>query len=236
MRTTLVRVRLGVVLAAMSLVAGVLGSAIWAQTTPNTYTGCLAGGVITSVKIGTSPSAPCSKQATQISWNEQGTPGTPGADGEDGQPGLSKAFWSGVTNDALVGSDFSVSLAETGPIPRVFYSIIGEIKVSANKTNIFPAGVECFLRVSGESQGEGGEYTSGNDITSLLNLDFTPGAEITVPIRLLADPILPASGATWIVNIHCDRRRQGGDFALQADILVIPTEDGQAGVSVPLPQ
>ncbi len=63
---------------------------MWAQTNspPNVYTGCLAGGSITNVAIGTSPSKPCGNRATQISWNEQGLQGAQGLQGPQGLQGL----------------------------------------------------------------------------------------------------------------------------------------------------
>jgi hypothetical protein len=49
-----------------------------AQTTSNTYTGCLRAGQISNVKIGTSPTSPCVRSAVEISWSEQGPPGADG--------------------------------------------------------------------------------------------------------------------------------------------------------------
>lgn len=48
------------------------------KATGDTFTGCLKGGTLTKVAIGSEPLSPCSQSATEISWNEEGVPGTPG--------------------------------------------------------------------------------------------------------------------------------------------------------------
>jgi hypothetical protein len=58
-------------------------------TTNNQYTGCLAGGQISSVNIGSTPTKTCPKSATQISWSQAGPQGLRGANGIDGADGVS---------------------------------------------------------------------------------------------------------------------------------------------------
>ena len=50
-----------------------------------TYTGCLdMSGVITNVKIGSTPLKPCQKSSQQISWSQTGPAGTNGTNGSNG--------------------------------------------------------------------------------------------------------------------------------------------------------
>ena len=49
-----------------------------AQATGDTFTGCLKGGTLTKVAIGSEPVSQCSSSATEVSWNETGTPGVLG--------------------------------------------------------------------------------------------------------------------------------------------------------------
>jgi hypothetical protein len=55
--------------------------------TNNTYTGCLQGGAITNLAIGTAPTKPCSNNAVQISWNQTGPQGEQGIQGIQGVKG-----------------------------------------------------------------------------------------------------------------------------------------------------
>jgi hypothetical protein len=55
--------------------------------TNNTYTGCLQGGAISNVAIGTAPTKPCPNNAVQISWNQTGPQGATGATGPQGATG-----------------------------------------------------------------------------------------------------------------------------------------------------
>jgi hypothetical protein len=64
-----------VAVVAASLVAGGYGYAALTAAYNNTYTGCLRYGQILSVKIGTTPRAPCVKPGKAISWNQEGRPG-----------------------------------------------------------------------------------------------------------------------------------------------------------------
>jgi len=81
----------------LSVLAVVSGAAVLAAayaygsitTTNNQYTGCLAGGQISSVNIGSTPTKTCPKSATQISWSQAGPQGLPGANGIDGADGVS---------------------------------------------------------------------------------------------------------------------------------------------------
>ena len=64
---------------ALVLEIGVIGiSVASAQATGDTFTGCLKGGTLTKVAIGSEPVSPCSPSATEVSWNETGTPGVLG--------------------------------------------------------------------------------------------------------------------------------------------------------------
>jgi hypothetical protein len=72
------RRNLGMVIA-LVLAVGTLGIGIASgQTSGNTYTACLKGGTLTKVAIGSDPLSPCSKNATEINWNETGQPGVLG--------------------------------------------------------------------------------------------------------------------------------------------------------------
>jgi hypothetical protein len=68
-----------VTVTALVLAIGAIGiGAASAQATGDTYTGCLKGGTLTKVAIGSQPVSPCSQSATEISWNEEGAPGVLG--------------------------------------------------------------------------------------------------------------------------------------------------------------
>src|SRR5512146_86936 len=101
-----------VVSVAAVLAAGYAYGAI--TTTNNQYTGCLAGGQISYVNIGSTPTKTCQKPATQISWSQtgpQGLPGTNGTDGKDGADGVSvtSATEPAGTNCADGGSKFTAA-------------------------------------------------------------------------------------------------------------------------------
>jgi hypothetical protein len=65
--------------AALVLAVGAIGIGVAsAQATGDTYTGCLKGGTLTKVAIGSEPLRPCSLTATEISWNETGQSGVLG--------------------------------------------------------------------------------------------------------------------------------------------------------------
>ena len=223
------------------VVVAVVGSSLWAQTTPNTYTGCLGGGVITGVKIGVSPISPCGKSQTQISWNQQGPPGPPGTNGApgadgapgapgvpgppgaDGRPGLSKVFWSGPTSD-LVSLDVS-SLAETGAIPSGWVTVLGQLSVQW----VPGLGGGCFLFSSQAADKVGNDYNGGELISdNLLPSTFEEGADIRIPIRRLVNLSSLPSG---VINIQCSLTMEVRATTVTADLLVIPSEEGQIGVA-----
>ena len=64
---------------ALVLAIGAIGIGVAsAQVTGDTFTGCLKGGTLTKVAIGSEPVSPCSQSSTEVSWNEEGTPGVLG--------------------------------------------------------------------------------------------------------------------------------------------------------------
>jgi hypothetical protein len=69
----------------------------------NQYTGCLVGGILVNVAIGTSPTFPCPRSTTQITWNQQGPAGPPGPAGAPGAQG--NAFESSATIPANAGEN-----------------------------------------------------------------------------------------------------------------------------------
>ena len=213
------------VVTALGFLAVFVGASLWAQTSGNTYTGCLANGSITNVNIGTSPLKPCGNRATPIQWNEVGPQGVQGIPGAPG----GHAFWSGATSEFFDQTNSSGSLAETGPLPAAWYSIVGEL--NASSANELPAEIHCGLFLSSPEQGEGGDYNDGKQIATIVDrfTEIAPGTAIAVPIHLLVDNQLDN---TQVLNIQC-----GVDpsVTVQADLLVIPTDQGQIGLSVPLP-
>jgi hypothetical protein len=101
---------LGVVVAIGAAIGAVAGYAYGvAQTTNQTYTGCLLrSGDLKSVQIGGTPLRTCPPDATTISWSEtgpQGVPGTDGKDGKDGTNGTNGANGISVTSTALAVGD-----------------------------------------------------------------------------------------------------------------------------------
>jgi hypothetical protein len=68
-----------VTVSALVLAIGAIGIGVAsAQATGDTFTGCLKGGTLTKVAIGSEPLSTCPSSATEISWNEAGTPGVLG--------------------------------------------------------------------------------------------------------------------------------------------------------------
>jgi hypothetical protein len=68
-----------VTVSAFVLAIGAIGIGVAsAQATGDTFTGCLKGGTLTKVAIGSEPLSPCSSSATEVSWNETGPPGVLG--------------------------------------------------------------------------------------------------------------------------------------------------------------
>jgi hypothetical protein len=68
-----------VTVSALVLAIGAIGIGVAsAQATGDTFTGCLKGGTLTKVAIGSEPLSPCSQSSTKVSWNETGTPGVLG--------------------------------------------------------------------------------------------------------------------------------------------------------------
>ena len=64
---------------ALVLAIGAIGIGVAsAETTGDTFTGCLKGGTLTKVAIGSEPVSQCSSSSTEVSWNETGTPGVLG--------------------------------------------------------------------------------------------------------------------------------------------------------------
>ncbi len=99
---------------AVGLMAVSLGAAGYGYaaltSTNNVYTGCLYGGVIRNIKIGTKPTSACVKGTTQVSWNQQGQPGT---NGDDGTSVSSTSLASGDANCPYGGSSFTSSSGTT---------------------------------------------------------------------------------------------------------------------------
>lgn len=83
------RRRMLVVGAAAAVAVVVASGYAYATTTTSnqTYTGCLAKGLIYGVAIGEAPQAACKKDETQISWSESGPQGATGATGATGLTG-----------------------------------------------------------------------------------------------------------------------------------------------------
>ena len=226
-------------------VATVVGSSIWAQSTPNLYTGCLGGGIITNVKIGTSPVGPCSKQQTQISWNAQGPPGAngqsgppgadgqpgpPGADGKDGQPGLSRVFWSARTTGFLNAKIVETKFARTGPLPSgKWLTVTGQLDISATGSGLGAIACAVYLAPPGGLTPDG---FGGQVLATLL----PPGGSVdaadtpkTIPIRFLVDATAAPDDYREI-NIQCSGIPEPTvNFTLRGDLLVIPTEEGTIG-------
>jgi len=75
---------------------------------PTVYTGCLksADGTLYSVRVGTTPMAPCKSKDKGISWNMAGQPGPPGPPG----PSLPPALWIDANCDA--GESINTALGQ----------------------------------------------------------------------------------------------------------------------------
>lgn len=62
-----------VTISAIVLAIGAIGIGVAsAQTTGDSLTGCLKGGTLTKVAIGTDPVSPCPQSATKVTWNQTG--------------------------------------------------------------------------------------------------------------------------------------------------------------------
>lgn len=70
--------------AAIALMAN---GVVFADATAQTFTGCLKGGQITRVTLGSSPARPCPRGFVQISWSRAGPQGDTGATGATGAQG-----------------------------------------------------------------------------------------------------------------------------------------------------
>ena len=77
---------LGAVAAVAVVVAAGYGYAAITASDP-VYTGCLKGGALSNVAVGTAPFKNCGKNAAQISWNQTGPQGLPGPTGATGATG-----------------------------------------------------------------------------------------------------------------------------------------------------
>lgn len=93
--TRSVRSLRGLKLAASLVVAslalgGIAAAGAAMASSPSTqFTGCLKAGLLTQVKIGTSPRRSCATGAKQVTWNQTGPPGAPGRKGAKGATGAS---------------------------------------------------------------------------------------------------------------------------------------------------
>src|SRR5579871_1461078 len=117
----------GVVLAAFLAIGGYAYPAITSSSN-RIYTGCLKGGLITSVRIGSSPRAACSKSAMQITWNQTGPSGPRGLTGPSGPGGPSGP--SGPSGPR--GLSGSGALSGSG---CTFDGFTGTVQVSVNDTS-----------------------------------------------------------------------------------------------------
>jgi hypothetical protein len=135
---------------ALVLAIGAIGIGVaGAQATGDTYTGCLKGGMLTKVAIGSEPLSPCPSSAKEISWNETGQQGPPGSSVcSTGSP----MSLSGGTNDAVA------------PVSsNSFGSLIQQLAATTDNTNGL-ASIECFgtlsnfsVTASGDPDGTPGE-------------------------------------------------------------------------------
>jgi len=79
---------LGAATALAIVVAAVYGYSALADTTPQSYSGCLKNGVLSNIVIdGTAPAPVCTHGAVPISWSQSGPPGAIGATGASGHDG-----------------------------------------------------------------------------------------------------------------------------------------------------
>lgn len=123
-----------VTVSALVLAIGAIGVGVaGAQATGDSYTGCLKGGTLTKVAIGSEPLSPCPSAATEITWNEAGQQGSPGASVcSSGSP----MSLSGGTNDTLVPSN-----------NNSFSSLIQQLAATTDTTN-GGSSIECFGTLS----------------------------------------------------------------------------------------
>jgi hypothetical protein len=123
-----------VTVSALVLAIGAIGVGVaGAQATGDSYTGCLKGGTLTKVAIGSEPLSPCPPSATEISWNETGQQGPPGSSVcSTGSP----MSLSGGTNDTLVPDN-----------DNTFGSLIQQLAATTTNTNGL-ASIECFGTLS----------------------------------------------------------------------------------------
>jgi hypothetical protein len=98
-------------LAAVAVVVAASYGYAAVTATNQTYTGCLQGGSITNVAIGSAPTKACPNNAVQISWSQTGPQGLPGQNGAPGAPGVSvsSATEPPGVNCAQGGSKFTAA-------------------------------------------------------------------------------------------------------------------------------
>ncbi len=213
---------LGLALALFGASVGIAGASI---PQSGVYTGCYnkntgALRVIDSAVAGQK----CASNERQITWGQTGPAGADGADGADGTNAMSKSFWSGpdfvIVPFGLAGGAIG-QVAATGPIPAGWWAVTGDLRIEVGGA----VRVWCSLVSSAPGQTRG-----GLGLVELYTGDFDVSG-VTVPIRLLVDAT--AADGDSIGNIQClvSPAVFPGTLELRADLLIIPSEQGQVGVA-----